>query len=404
MKPEDLVKKTIRESDLHVDECVHQRILADALQRLETVTCKRTATYQLALRRLIMRSRMTKLVAAAAIVLAVVFSMILMNTSVPSAYAIEQTIEASHSVQYLHIRAITLSHGDYPVEFWVECAPDGRPKNMRLNLPDWMAPGAGPREVIWKDNKTQEWLKDKNILTTKEDSVMAAQVLKMMETLDPKLTVTRLQEKQQQGKVELEINPSTHNDQAIQVIASSTPADDASFQRMVLTIDPATKLVNTIKLYKLKGGEYEHVRTLEYYDYNQPIDANMFRFRDVSPDAEQIDFMTLGLAQGNLSKEEIAAKVVRQFLDAIIAKEYGNASKLLNGLPADFVKDEFGALNIIRSVVGTPILDAKTDGLRVPFEVEVKKDGKTSLLKDEEGALVQPLAGQTGRWIIILDD
>jgi len=130
----------------------------------------------------------------------------------------------------------------------------------------------------------------------------------------------------------------------------------------------------------------------------------MFRFRDVSPDAEQIDFMTLGLAQGNLSKEEIAAKVVRQFLDAIIAKEYGNASKLLNGLPADFVKDEFGALNIIRSVVGTPILDAKTDGLRVPFEVEVKKDGKTSLLKDEEGALVQPLAGQTGRWIIILDD
>ena len=46
MKPEDIAIKTIRESELHVDEGVHQSILDDALKRLETVTGKQTAGYR----------------------------------------------------------------------------------------------------------------------------------------------------------------------------------------------------------------------------------------------------------------------------------------------------------------------------------------------------------------------
>jgi hypothetical protein len=64
MKPEDLVKKTIRESDLHVDECVHQTILADALQRLRTVTYKPAVDCRPPLWRLIMKNPMTKIAVA----------------------------------------------------------------------------------------------------------------------------------------------------------------------------------------------------------------------------------------------------------------------------------------------------------------------------------------------------
>lgn len=347
-----------------------------------------------------MKSRITKLAAAAVIVLAVVFSMTIFDKSMPTAYALEHTIQAIHSVQYLHIRAITPSHEDQPVEFWIEFAQDGQPKNMRLNLPDWMAPSVGPREVIWKGNKKQEWLREKNILTTAEDEASAAQVLKMIENLDPKLAVTRLQEKQEQGKVELEINEPADKTEPIIVTATSTKEDDSSFQRTVLYIDQATRLVNTIELYKLRNGEYENMKTLEFYDYNQPIDAKMFMFKDVSNDAEHIDLMTIGLAQGNLSDEEIAVEVVRQFLEALIAKNYDKASKLFPGVPADEINEMFGELNIIRIVsMGKPILHSETNHLRVPFEVEVEMEGKKSLWK-KQGPYVQHLAGQPDRWAI----
>jgi hypothetical protein len=264
-----------------------------------------------------------------------------------------------------------------------------------------MAPGDGPREVIWKDNKKQEWLKDKNILATAEDESSATQILKMIENLDPKLVVTRLQEKHEQGKVELEINESADKDEPIIVTATSTKEDDSSFQRIVLYIDQATRLVNTIEFYKLRNGEYEHMKTLEYYDYNQPIDPKMFMFKDISNDAEHIDLMTIGLAQGNLSDEEIAVEVVRQFLEALIARNYDKASKLFPGVRADKIKELFGELNIIRIVsMGEPILNSETNRLRVPYELEVEMEGKIIQWK-QQGPFVQNLAGQPSRWAIM---
>ncbi|MCP4613542.1 MAG: outer membrane lipoprotein-sorting protein [Planctomycetes bacterium] len=400
MRPAENIEKLLKDINIDTNAKTDDAVLDDVIEAFEKSKNKKTSATEQNIWRIIMKSNITKLAAVAVIILAVVFSMIFFDKSIPTAYAFEQTVQASHSVQYLHIRAITPSHEDQPVEFWIEFAQDGQPKNMRLNLPDWMAPGSGPREVIWKDGKKQEWLSEKNILTTTEDHASAAQVLQMIENRDPKLAVARLQEKQDQGKVELEINEPADKAGPIIVTATSTKEDDSSFQRTVLYIDQATKLVNTIELYKLRNGEYEHMKTLEYYDYNQPIDAEMFTFKDVSNDAERIDLKTIGLAQGNLSDEEIAVEVVRQFLEALIARNYDKASKLFPGVPAGEIKEMFGEINIIRIVsMGKPILRSETNNLRVPFEVEVEMEGKKSLWK-KQGPSVHHLAGQPNRWAI----
>ena len=400
MRPAENIENLIKNAEMDTNANTDEAVLGDVLKAFEKSKIKKSLPMEPNIWRIIMKSRITKITAAAVIVLAVVFSMTIFDKSLPSAYAIDQTIQASHSVQYLHIRAITPSHEDQPVEFWIEFAQDGQPKNMRLNLPDWTAPSDGPREVIWKGNKKQDWLREKNILTTTEDEASAAQVLKLIENLDPKLAVTRLQEKQEQGKVELEINEPADKAEPIIVTATSTKEDDSSFQRTVLYIDQATRLVNTIELYKLRNGEYENMKTLEFYDYNQPIDAKMFMFKDVSNDAEHIDLMTIGLAQDNLSDEEIAVEVVRQFLEALIARNYDKASKLFPGVPADEIKEMFGELNIIRIVsMGKPILHSETNRLRVPFELEVETEGKINLWK-KQGPYVQHLAGQPDRWAI----
>ncbi|MFC1765815.1 hypothetical protein ACFL6U_27530 [Planctomycetota bacterium] len=379
----------------------YDRIFDAVLQAHEQFEEQKAATMPPTIGRILMKNKFAGLAAVAVILLASVFLMSVFDKSMPTAYAIDQTIQASHSVQYLHIRAITPSHEDYPVDFWVEFAPDGRPKNMRLNLPDWMAPGGGPREVVWKDGKKQEWLKEKNILTISDDEASAAQVVKMIENLDPKLAVTRLQEKQRQGLVVLEIDEPTDLAESIVVTATSTEEDDSSFQRKILYVDQATRLVNSIEVYKLINGEYEYAKSLAYYDYNQPIDANLFILRDVSHDAEQVDLMTMGLGQGSHSHEEIAAEVVRQFFMAVMAGDYDKASALFPGVDASGIEEMFDRINIIRIVsIGEPIPERNC--FRVPFEVEVEEDGKTSLLK-KEGPLVQHLAGQTDRWAILGD-
>ena len=346
-----------------------------------------------------MNNKTMKLATAAVIIIAVVLSITFLDQSVTSAYALEQTIQASHSVRYLHIKAITPSHEDQPVEFWVELSQNGKPKNMRLNLPDWMAPGGGPREVLWKDNKKQELLKDKNILITSEDEASSAQVVKMFENLDPKLLVTHLQEKQEQGKVILEIDEPDDKAKPTIVTVTFTKEDDSSFPRMVLYIDQATKLINSIDIYQSINDKYEHMKTLEYYDYNQPIAEEMFTFSNVPVDVKKIKVQQEGLAQGELTKEEIAVKVVHQFLEALIAKDYNRASELFLGTSADRVKEIFGELDIIKIVsIAKPTYHSEGNRFSVYYEVEVKSQGKTALWKKEP--FVQQIQKTPSRWAI----
>ena len=402
MSSSDNIKKLIKNAKFDTNKKVTDHVLDDLLRQFDKSKKTKSAVSQPNTWRLIMKSKITKLATVAAIILIAVFGVTILDKSVAPAYAIEQTIQACHSVLYLHIRAITPSHEDQPVEFWIEFDAVGQPKNMRLNLPDWMAPGGGPRVVIWKGNKKQEWLEEKNILTTTEDEANPAQVLKMMESLDPKLVVERLQEKQEQGKVTIEIEDPSDKAKPIIVTATSTKQDDSSFQRMVLYIDQATLLVNAIELYKLRDGEYEYMKTLEFCDYNQPIDAKMFTFENIPDNAERIDQMTMGLAQGDLSDEDIAVEVVRQFLDALIARNYDKASKLFLGVPAGEIKEIFGELNIIRIVsMEEPIgLPSETKRFRVPYELEIEMESKVTMSKRHE-PIVQQLPGQSGRWVII---
>ena len=397
---EEIIKRFEAISEFKAAPEIAARDIARVRQGLSE-QARRQGTGQQSIWRTIMKSTVTKLGAVAVLIVAVVLSLTFLDKSATRAYAIEQTVEASHSVQYLHIRAITPLHEDEPVEAWLEFGQDGQPRNMRLNLPDWMAPGGGAREVIWKDNKRQEWLKEKNIFATTEDESSAAQVLKMIESLDPKLAVERLQEKQQQGKVKVVISEPTDKAEPIVVTATSIEGDDSPFQRMVLFIDQATRLVNSIELYKLKDGEYKYVRMLEYCDYNQPIDARMFKLEDIPADAMRIDQVTqeIGLAQGELGNEEIAVEVVRQYFEALIAEDYDEAGRLFSGMSARGLKQRFGKGKFLRIVsIDKPIHSESDNRLRVPCELEVEVDGAKSVVQLHP--YVRPVGGQTDRWTI----
>ena len=408
-KNEDDFKKLIRR--LNIDNKpndAHRKNLRRQMLSVFNETQQRTLLYAHAwqtIRRTIMKHPSTKLAAAAVIIVAVFVGINHFGGSVnivTPAYAIEQTIQASHTVRYLHMRNF-VAEQDEPMEFWVEFDPSGQLKNMRFNKPAWMEPSDGETVIVWKDSKMQLWIKKKNFLVTLRDEEVAAQILKTVELLDPKLAVKRLQEKQEQGKAEVEIEEPADKAEPIVVTATSIQEDDAPFQRVVLFVDQATKLVTAVELYQLKDGEYHNVVTLEYYDYNIPIDTEMFTLDNIPEGVMRMDQTTqeVGLLQGQLSDKEIAVEVIRQFLQALIDQDYAKAGRLWGGVPADRMEKAYGQIRFIRIIsIGKPVPHSLTGGLYVPCTVEIEENGEISQWQPEH-SYVRQVHGQPDRWEII---
>ena len=353
-----------------------------------------------------MKSPITKLAAAAVAIIAVTLGLTtILDKSVSPAYALEQTIQASHSVRYLHIKSFKANE-DEPKEFWVEFYEDGEVKNVRMHMPEWDSPSDGAKVVVWKENKAQVYLKRKNILATVRDKRVAAELLKFIETFDPGLAVKGLDEQEGRGEVEIEIDQPTNKAEPIIVTATCLPGGLRAGTRVVLFVDRATKLVTAIEFYKLKDGKYQCVQLIEYYDYNQPIEAEMFSLDEdaIPADVMRIDQTTqkIGLVQGNLTDKEIAIKVVREFYEALIAKDYAKAGQLYSGVPADKIRERWEELNVVGIIsIGEPVPHPtpRVGGFQVPCKIEVEKDGVKSVY-EPYGPGVRPVHGQPERWNI----
>jgi hypothetical protein len=363
-------------------------------ERIEKLSTKFIA------RRFIMNP-FTKLAAAAVITAAVVLSINFWNKTIPTAYAFEQTVEANHSVRYIHIKETASGHEDEPREFWLEFNEDGQVKNMRIHMPAWDAPNDGAKVTVWKENKAQLWLKNKNALVTIRDKIFADRMLKLVEAFDPRLLVERLHKQEAEGKVKIEIDEPSNKAEPI-VVTATRPR-----QRRVLLVDQATKLVTSIKSYQLKDGEYQYVSLMELNGYNQPIEAKVFTLDEVPADVVRVDQTTqaVGLEQGILTNEEAAVEVVRKFFEALIAKDYSKAGQLMEGAPADFIQKQFGQMKFLRIISVGPASghpNPETKGLVVPCTLEIEKDGEIIQWKRDHIG-VREVYNQPGRWTIFSD-
>ncbi len=309
-------------------------------------------------------------------------------------YAIEQTIEANRSLRSIHMRMTPERFGSVG-EIWAQFDENGELEKLRMNFPDTED---GPKDVVWENGKAAVWFKAKgSVLVVKE-----AQLLERMRMgyrdFDPKLLVESLYEKQASNAADVEVEePQT----AGGPITLKVTAEGAPDRQDVCTVDPKTKLLQRLDVYRLRDGNYELDNSFEYLEYNEPIDPETFVL-NASGDATLVDqtVQEIGIAQGNLSDNEIAVKVVREFFEALIAKDYAKAGQLYEGMPASKVEESFSRLNIVRIVsIGEPTPYALNQSLRVPCKVEVESDGKTSIM-EPHGPFVRQVYQQPGRWDI----
>jgi len=345
-----------------------------------------------------MRTRMTKISSAAAVVVISLLGVFFLST--PASVALADIMEAMHSVRYLHVK---LSEADSQVakEAWVEFDGIGNLQNLRLNIESQTGPEDERSKVItWRESKAKVWIVKKDILVTIFDKEMADQILDMVTKLDPKNAIANMLEGQEEGDLVLDIQePSNKIDP---IIIEVEVLSEEKF--LVLSIDQATKLLKSFKLYLLEDGEYKYDRTIEYHDYNQPIDPAMFVLEDEVPeDVMVIDqtIVAVGLKKGSLTDEQIAVKLAREFFEAMIAKDYAKAGALYSGVPAEKMHQVYGKMNIVEIVsIGEPTVHLVNRSLKVPCVLMITQDGQNKEFSPD-GLYVRQMHGQPGRWEII---
>jgi hypothetical protein len=399
MKHDENIEKRMAEASVpNITEGPHrERLKCQLLHAMQTKDARVQKW------RRIMKSRIARVAAAAAvIIIASVVFMALLRNGVRPAYALEQTVEANHSVRYIRMVFYKASQ-EAPKKAWLEFNEHGGLEQARLYIPEWDSPQDGAKDIVWKGNKVQIWLKKKNVFATLWDNKVAADIVGTIREIDPKRAIRDLYEQEAKGEVRIDAAQPSDNSKPIAVTATYLPESSKPNQRMVLFVDQASRLVIAAEMYHLEAGKYQYIGRREYYDYNKAIDPGVFAL-DVPANALRIDQTTqeIGLAQGDLTDNEIAKEVVRQFLEALIAKDYGKAGRLCEGLPAEFIAKKMDEADekIVRIIsLGEPVPHSETASLRVPYTVEMEKDGERSQISSP-GPFVRQVYGQPGRWTI----
>jgi hypothetical protein len=214
-----------------------------------------------------------------------------------------------------------------------------------------------------------------------------------LEEFDPETLAKEIYDLVAEGRATMEIQkPSPYAG----LITINVIRKDKSL-RQVLLVDPDTKLVTRIDNY---WGEEFH-KGIELLEYNQIIDANLFspEFPEETITINQVS-QEVGLAQGDMSNEEVACEIVRQVFEAWAAADYARAGELFGGAPPELLTEHhrnFKPISIISIGSPVPVQNIKPV-FRVKCTCEVELDGQVKTVNPTFTVIA--VDSQPGRWYV----
>jgi len=355
-----------------------------------------------------MKSRRAQFAAAAMVVLATYLCLQIPKSLVAPAYALDDTIEAYRSVRYLHVKAFnTIAGMKLDSESWVEYDEDGKRARFRVHL-DWFTTDKplGPLTLVNDGDGSHTWLPNLNLCFRRSGKpVLTGALLQWMRSdVDPKLICEELSRQARDGEIILDVNePDQKNEPIVLVVTYPAESRSANWKK-VLYIDQATRLVEKEEKFEMRGGRYEHERTTEFSDYNQQIDPQMFNLKGDLPDnVIMIDQSgkEVGLAQGDMTDEEITKELISQVLQAFVAKDFNKVGQLYLGVPGFFIEKLLSG-NVLKKLisVGPVHRDPDPDSNLMICSCKLIIEFGGQYYETDMKVYVVPVSGQPGRWMI----
>jgi hypothetical protein len=311
MSSRDNIEKSISELVLHGSVAADERILKDTLAAYEKSETKKAAETQPNIWRIIMKSKITKLAAAAVIIIAVVLSTTFLDKAISPAYALEQTLEAMYNVTTLHVFARDWDNSEF--EMWIELNPEtGIPEYFRAYWPKTGTLDISTPEISYQYNeKANRVLVNQGKLY--ETDVAPARIFEQF-----------LQASQQEG-TEIVIHHEQDPGTGQTLIVVHYEKANQSFK---VYIDPETKLpvrMNSIGNQTL--GQV--VKDIDRIEYNYDLPEGIFEF-EIPDDAKVTyldEFMRLandpqyGISTEGLTEQQAAEQIAAEYWNALIGMD-----------------------------------------------------------------------------------
>ena len=206
---------------------------------------------KLSIRRPTMNNLITKFAAAAIILISAVLSITFFDRGTTPAYALEQTIKATHAIRTLHCRIYESTeglHNDRSDLCWIRYNDAGVVSNLRWNHTE---NDGGTCNIVWNEGIYKNWNPFKNVLIVDKIPELGYWTY-FARDYDPKRILERLYANPEDDEaVRLIIREPVRDGDPIYVEATHIEGN----YRAVLLVDPETKLVKQYSTYDLNAPE-----------------------------------------------------------------------------------------------------------------------------------------------------
>ncbi len=385
MIPARDVEKLVRSLQRPADAAVHHRVLHSLLKALQQRQKQPPADLRPTLRRIVMKSPVTKVAVAAAVVLAVMLpaSFFIKSTSSASAAQIfYQAAEAMGKLKSFHTRVemrtpsgdnfatIGLDYDFVPIDFWKQFTDDEWGK-WRLEEPG--------RIVVMDGQRSVQLMKPEHV---------AESVDRSPERYWPESFVElgAVMTREAQKATEHPADFSTRHERAedgrdmvVITVEAQAKVPEGDYLRnkyiedsdhlKIYRFDAETKLLEDLQIYVHADGQDVLVYRLTQAEYNIDLDPSLFRLElpenpiylkalDILPDNKEYEDMT--------PKEAAIA-----FFTACANEDWDEAVKFMGQTRvSQHFKDLMGGLQIIE--IGEPFQSGSYYGWFVPYKLKLK--------------------------------
>jgi len=418
MTPSDEIERLLAGYRVTTDAALDRRVLADASAALArgTTMAPVAKPSRFWIWSIIMQNNWTKSAAAATILAVAGVTLVILARSATPSYALEQTLKANQAVRTVHARNVSPPAAE-PQDMWLEY--DDRGGVLRLRLEEGV--GKTFRIMVWAKGELRWFSPSKNEFIVMHAADVQQELRSAMELWDPKFALESIHRLEQQGAVKIQVKMPKADGEPITVEATETKRPEelpvgGYPLRYVFLVDPKSKVVIQRDTYRLVKGSYGLHDRRRYLEYYAPIDPGKFVLEP--PKAVKLEDRTqgIGMAQDKMTDAEAAAAVLRQYLEALITKDYATAGRLYNGKPADELRQRIEEQLKVRylRVVAIGKAEPKPEGgprvFQVPFAVELEKDGVKEIAgppvksgagpRTQRKVTVRPVVGKPDRWVI----
>lgn len=385
MKPEKKIEEMVRSLRESAGAETHDRILGNLLEVLRQRT-RLPAGRSPALRRIIMRSPITKLAAAALVIVAAALSVPFLATSTPTASAAEifyQAAAAMDGLTSFHIKVrmrtppndnfhyIRLDLDFTEIDFWKQCTDDEWGK-WRLESPGRVVVMDGRTSTMYMKpfNEVHEVQDPSPERYWKECLVEVGKVMarEAKNASERPAGFTSYRETDPNGREMIVVS--------VEMPTNVPPADylrnaylENSDHLKIYRFNAQTKLLEDLEIYVHDNGRDVLVFQLVQAEYNTDLDPGLFR---LDLPADVIRSVPLEILADNERYERMTPKEAAiAFFTACAEEDWDELVKFLGQTGVSQpMKDSLGGLEVIS--IGEPFQSAGYRGWFVPYEIKLK--------------------------------